>query len=70
MKKKELNELKQKEIKDLKSLIAKKKLELIETSVKIAKKAEKNTKISWKLKKEIAQIMSIVKIKELETNKE
>lgn len=67
MKKKELNELKQKEIKDLKALSLKKKLELIETSVKIAKKADKNTKVSWKLKKEIAQIMSIIRVKELET---
>lgn len=67
MKKKELNELKQKEMKDLKALSLKKKLELIETSVKIAKKADKNTKVSWKLKKEIAQIMSIIRVKELET---
>lgn len=67
MKKKELNELKQKEVKDLKGLIAKKKLELIENAVKIAKSANKNTKLNWKLKKEIAQIMSILRIKELET---
>lgn len=67
MKKKELNELKQKEVKDLKGLIAKKKLELIENTVKIAKSANKNTKLNWKLKKEIAQIMSILRIKELET---
>jgi ribosomal protein L29 len=68
MKKKELNDLKQKEVKDLKALVSKKKLELIESSVKIAKNAQKNVKFNWKVKKEIAQIMSIIRVKELETN--
>jgi ribosomal protein L29 len=67
MKKKELTEVKQKDVKDLKALVAKKKLELIENTVKIAKSANKNIKANWKIRKEIAQIMSVVRIKELET---
>lgn len=62
MKIKELKELKTKEAKDLISLVSKKKVELIKNQVKIAGGAEKNLKKSWNLRKEIAQILTLIKI--------
>lgn len=65
MKIKELKGLKAKEIKDLEAMVSKQKLELIKNQVKIAGGKEKNLKKSWNLKKEIAQILSIIKEKQL-----
>lgn len=64
MKIKELKELKSKDIKDLEAMVSKKKLELIKNQVKIASGKEKNLKTAWKLRKEISQIVTIVKQKE------
>ncbi|KKP31651.1 MAG: hypothetical protein UR20_C0034G0014 [Candidatus Woesebacteria bacterium GW2011_GWE2_31_6] len=70
MKIKELQRIKIKEIKELKALVLKKKLELLKNQVKMLSGKEKNLKKTWALKKEIAQIMSIIKEKEfLESNK-
>ncbi|AKM82991.1 50S ribosomal protein L29 [Candidatus Woesebacteria bacterium RIFOXYC1_FULL_31_51] len=70
MKIKELQSIKIKEIKELKALVLKKKLELLKNQVKMLSGKEKNLKKTWALKKEIAQIMSIIKEKEfLESNK-
>ncbi len=65
MKIKELKEIKNKEIKDLEKMVSKSKLELIKNQVKIAGGKEKNLKASWTLRKEIAQVLSIIKEKEL-----
>lgn len=66
MKIKEIKELKTKTIKDLNDLVSKKKLELVKNTVKIAGGKEKNLKVAWTLKKEIAQILTTIKVKGLE----
>lgn len=60
MKTKEIKELRNKEIKDLLSLVLKKKLELVQNMVKLLGSKEKNIKKSKILKKEIAQILTIL----------
>lgn len=64
MKIKELNSIKIKDIKDLEVMISKLRLELMKNQVKIAGGKEKNLKKSWSLKKEIAQMQTIIKEKE------
>jgi len=63
MKIKNLNEIKTKTEVELKTLVDNKKLELMKNKVKIAGGKEKNTKQNWMIRKEIAQIMSILKMK-------
>ena len=63
MKIKELKDLRTKEVKDLNAFIAKKKLEVIKNAVKISGAKEKNLKLSKIAKKEIAQILTIIKEK-------
>lgn len=63
MKIKELKELKTKELKDLLSLVAKKKVELLKNAVKIAGGKEKDIKKNWTLRKEISQILTIINTK-------
>lgn len=70
MKTKEFGNLKIKEIKELKALIFKKKLELIKIQVKMHSGKEKNLKKIWALKKEVSQILTLIKEKEfIENNK-
>lgn len=64
MKIKEVKELKTKEIKDLEKMVSKLRMELMKNMVKIAGGKEKNLKIAWRIKKEIAQILSIIKEKQ------
>lgn len=64
MKIKELKELKNKGIKDLEKMISKNKLELSRNAVKISGTKEKNLKKSWALRKEIAQALTIIKLKQ------
>lgn len=66
MKIKEIKDLKTKTVKDLETLVSKKKLELVKNTVKIAGGKEKNLKVAWILRKEIAQIMTVIKTKGLE----
>lgn len=69
MKTKEFKSIKIKEIKELKNLVSKKKLELIKNQVKILSGKEKNLKKIWALKKEIAQLLTVIKEKKfLEKN--
>ena len=63
MKIKELKDLRTKEVKDLNAFVAKKKLEVIKNAVKISGAKEKNLKLSKIVKKEIAQILTIIKEK-------
>lgn len=64
MKIKEFKIMKIKEIKELKSLISKKKLELIKNQAKMLSGKEKGLKKNWMLKKEIAQISTLIKEKQ------
>lgn len=66
MKVKEIKDLKTKTIKELQDLVLKKKLELVKNTVKIAGGKEKNLKVAWTLKKEVAQILTMIRVKELE----
>ncbi len=61
MKIKEIKEIRTKDVKDLEKLVSKKKLELVKNQVKITGTKEKNVKKSWILRKEIAQILTIIK---------
>ena len=63
MKIKELKSLKNEEIKKLEDLVSKKRLLLLKNAVKIASGKEKNLKTAWILRKEIAQILTILKQK-------
>ncbi len=65
MKIKEVKELITKDIKELNTMVSKKKLDLAKNQVKIAGGKEKNLKLSWNLRKEIAQIMTVIKMKGL-----
>ena len=65
MKKRELTDVRKSETKDLSSKVKEKKLELAKTRVKIVSGEEKNVKKLANLKKEIAQLLTILKEKEL-----
>ncbi|HLD91792.1 MAG TPA: 50S ribosomal protein L29 [Patescibacteria group bacterium] len=69
MKIKELKDLRIKEVKDLYTLVAKKEVEVIKNAVKISGAKEKNLKLLKIAKKEIAQILTIIKEKEKQINK-
>ncbi|KKP47704.1 MAG: hypothetical protein UR39_C0003G0106 [Candidatus Woesebacteria bacterium GW2011_GWA1_33_30] len=61
MKIKDLKELRNKDIKNLLSLVAQKKIEVIKNAVKTAGTKEKNVKLGKILKKEIAQVLTLVR---------
>lgn len=65
MKKKDLIELRGKKIEEVKGLVAKKRLEQSYTQVKIASRSEKNVKKVKNLRKDLAQILTILKEKEI-----
>ncbi len=65
MKKKDLVELKIKEVKEIKELLSKKKSELDALLSKLVAGGEKNLKKGKNLKKDIAQILTIIKEKEI-----
>lgn len=65
MKRRELADVRKSETKDLSSKVKEKKLELAKTRVKIVSGEEKNVKKLANLKKEIAQLLTILKEKEL-----
>ncbi len=60
MKNKDLNT---KDVKELEKLVSTKKLDLLKNQVKIAGGKDKNLKTAWKLRKEIAQILTALKAK-------
>jgi len=55
-----MKNIKTKDIKELEKILSKDKLDLIKNQVKIAGGKEKNLKKSWALRKEIAQILTIL----------
>jgi ribosomal protein L29 len=61
VKKRELTELKNKETKELMSMVSAKKLELTQVTGKIYAGKEKNLKKAKNLRREIAQMMTIIK---------
>lgn len=61
MKIKELKDLKLKKLNDLNRMVSDLKLELLKNQVKIAGAKEKNIKRAKLIKKDIAQILSIIK---------
>ncbi|OGM57962.1 50S ribosomal protein L29 [Candidatus Woesebacteria bacterium RIFCSPHIGHO2_12_FULL_46_16] len=65
MKRRELVDLRKSEAKDLTSKVKEKKLELAKSRVKIVSGEEKNVKKVANLKKEIAQLLTIIREKEL-----
>lgn len=65
MKKNDYKNLKTKKIEDLKKMISEKKLELIKLLSNKVSKGDKNLKKGRNLKKEIAQILTLVRESEL-----
>lgn len=63
MKIKELKVNKEKDLKSLQSMVSKLRIELIKNEVKVAGGKEKNLKTTWRIRKEIAQLLSIIKSK-------
>ena len=61
MKKNDFKNIKTKKVEDLKKMVSEKKLELIKLLSNKASKADKNLKEGRNLKKEIAQISTLVR---------
>ncbi len=60
-----IKDIKVKEVKELEAAVSKLSLELIKNQVKIAGGKEKNLKKSWAIKRELAQVLTVLKIKKL-----
>lgn len=65
MKKKDLVSLRKKEVKELEKMVEEKKAKALNTHVKMQAGQEKNLKKVKNMKKEIAQILTIIKEKKL-----
>lgn len=65
MKKKDLGELRNKELKDLKKLSLEKAKEVGKVDLEIKTQKEKNLKKARNLRKELAQLLTIVREKEI-----
>lgn len=65
MKKKEFNDLRGKDIKDLRKLVMDKKLESEKAKMKILSGKEKNFKVKKNLSSEIAKILTLIREKEI-----
>lgn len=65
MKKKDLTDLRNKKINELEKLLSKKRNELINTYAKIKAGQEKNLKKAKNIRCDIAQILTIIREKEL-----
>ncbi len=65
MKKKEYNELKSKEITDLLKIVKAKKAELAKLGPKAISGEEKNLKKAGNIRKEVAQILTLIREKEI-----
>jgi large subunit ribosomal protein L29 len=70
MKKNELNEHKNKTLQELNDMVDGKKLEIIKVTMEIKAGKEKNFKKAGNLRKNLAQIKTIIKEKELANEKE
>ena len=65
MKKKDLTDLRNKKINELEKLLSKKRNELINTYAKIKAGQEKNWKKAKNIRRDVAQILTIIREKEL-----
>ena len=65
MKKKEFNQLREKDAKDLKKIVVEKKLEFEKTKMKILGGKEKNLKMGRNFAREIAKILTLIREKEI-----
>ncbi len=65
MKKKDLTDLRNKKVSELEKLLSKKRNELINTYAKIKAGQEKNLKKAKNMRRDIAQILTIIREKEL-----
>jgi ribosomal protein L29 len=65
MRHKDLVDLRKKEIKDLIALVAEKKQALMKAMAEAKLGSEKNVKLPWQLRREIAKISTIIREKEL-----
>lgn len=65
MKKKDLMKLRERKLEDLKSLADKTRDELIKIGLNLAAKREKNLKMVKSQRRELAQILTIIKEKEI-----
>lgn len=65
MKKKEFKELKNREIKELEKKVDEKRSEFLKIKISIKSSGEKNLKKARILRKEIAQILTLIKEKEI-----
>ena len=65
MKKKDFNELKGKEVSDLLKMVKAKKSELAKLGPKVVSGEEKNLKKAANLRKEVAQILTLVREKKI-----
>lgn len=70
MKKNDLQSLRAKEVKELIKAVREKKLELIKFTAKLKSGGEKNVKKAANMKKEIAQILTVLKEKSLTKKQE
>lgn len=70
MKKKDLQSLRSKSIKDLKKMVSEKKEEASETFIKMKTGQEKNLKKVKNLRTDVAQILTVIKEKEIVDEKE
>lgn len=65
MKKKDLTDLRNKKTNELEKLLAKKRNELVNTYAKIKAGQEKNLKKAKNIRRDVAQILTIIREKEL-----
>lgn len=65
MKKKELLDLRKKEVSDLKNLAAAKRIEIVKARMEMKAKKQKNLKIVKNLSHDLAQILTIIREKEI-----
>ena len=65
MKKKDLNNLKDKNLKDLREMVLKKKTEAVLAHAKIKAGQEKNTSLVKIIRRDISQILTLIRQKEI-----
>jgi len=65
MKKKEMNEVKAKDIKEMEKILSEKKIDIIKTRAQVVTSKEKNLKKIKMAKRDISQISTIIREKQI-----
>lgn len=65
MKRKELTDLRSKEMKSLRKMVGDKNLEISKKKIEVVTGKEKNLKVVHNLKRDLSQILSVIKEKEI-----